>query len=100
MEHRKTTVSQFLLPDHPRIGFWFTTVVRWDSYDSEDKIVKDIKDFGLKWIMMIKDQQLIFLTPEEYAKLAMTFDRKPKIIAYPYEDVPQELTRSRFWQEK
>ena len=96
LSHTKTTMSRFWLTDRPYVGFWFTTIVGWGSYDREDLIIKDIKDFGIEWIMMVKDQKLMFLSPEEYAKTAILFDRKSKKIAYSYDTFPEELRKSRF----
>ena len=89
-----TRLSAFLLPAiRPQAGLWYTTIVRWDSYANQESIVEDIKDYGLQWIMNGEGDQLVFLSPEEYAKQAVTFQRYPKAIFYQYDLVP-EITRT------
>ena len=88
-------LSAFLLPDRPHVGLWFATVVRWDSYQNEELIIKDLKDYGLQWIMdSSSGPTVVFLSLEEYAKKAVTYDRFPKQIGFPY-NMPEELTRSK-----
>lgn len=87
-------LSSFLLPIRPQVGLWSTTVVKWDSYDHPELIVKDLKEYGIEGVMRVKGGKLIFLTPEEYAREAAAYDRYPKSIFYNY-NFPQELTEIR-----
>ena len=87
-----TPFSAFLLPTRPQVGLWNTTLVRWNSYNDEELIVKDLHEAGLKWIMRVKEQSLQFLSLEEYAKEAVKYDRKPQKIFYNY-GFPEELTK-------
>ncbi len=87
-----TTLSAFLLPIRPQVGLWRTTVVKWDSYPEPAFIVRDLKDFGIEWIMRVEDRHLRFLSLEEYAQEAAHYDRFPKTIFYNY-NFPPELTK-------
>lgn len=64
--------SAFLLPlpVRPQIGLFdaTTTIVKWDSYGSEELIVKDLKDYGIDKIIQIQDNEVVLITPEELAK--------------------------------
>ena len=68
---------------------WYTTVINWDSYGSEKLIVRDLKKYGIRWVMNTEGSELVFLSPEAYAKKAVQFDRSPKIIGYPYDLLPE-----------
>ncbi|MBF0384862.1 MAG: glycosyltransferase family 39 protein [Candidatus Omnitrophica bacterium] len=83
--------SMFLLPERPIIGLWVSSIVKWESYTDKDKIVKDINDFGIKSLMKIEGNKLIFISPEEYAEEAMTYDLYPKSTRYDY-GFPAELS--------
>ena len=86
--------SAFLDPVRPQVGLWATTVIKWDSYADEKLIVKDLKDFGIESIMRVEKDSLRFLTLEEYAKEAVTYDRFPKEKFYNY-SFPEEVARIR-----
>lgn len=87
--------SAFLMPIRPQIGLWHTTIVNWDSYEDKDKIVQDLKSYGLKEIMRINPEGFEFISLEEYADLALTFDRHPKSISYHW-GLPEELTLTKY----
>ena len=86
-----TPLSAFLLPIRPQVGLWHTTVVQWDSYNNPESVVTDLENYGIKWIMRVKDGRLIFLSLEEYAKEAVLYDRHPKKFFYDY-GFPRELS--------
>lgn len=90
-----TRFSAFLLPTRPEVSFWLTNIVSWSSYEREEDIVKDIKNYGIEYLMDVRDGRLVFLTPQEFAKEAVKNDRRPKKIFYPY-DFPPELTKTHF----
>jgi hypothetical protein len=79
----------FLLPVRPVVGLWLSSVVKWDSYEREDSIVRDLEDFGLEWIMLWSREGVEFLSLEDYAKRAVKLDRFPKIVSAPYDLVPE-----------
>ncbi len=93
----RTVLSMFLLPVRPQLGLWTTTVVRWDSYEKEELIVKDVTDFGVQWVMNAEGETLQFLTPKDYAKEAVGYERYPKTKYYNY-NFPQELSEIRAYQ--
>ncbi len=85
--------SNFMLPERPHVGFWYSPMVRWDSYSSEALIAQDIRNQGIDWIMDAgtgAETAIRFLTPEAYAKEAIKFDRYPKHTFFQYE-LPEEL---------
>lgn len=83
--------SYFLMPAKPVISLSQTNVIKWDSYDSESSIVRDLKNFGIDWLIECKDGELRFTSAEDYAKVAVQFDRHPKNILYDY-GFPPELS--------
>ncbi len=87
----KTNLSAFLLPTRLQVGLWHTTVVKWDSYSSVDKIPSDLKSFGIKWVMRVENGHLIFLSPQKYAAEALCYNRSPQGTAYNY-GFPAELS--------
>jgi len=82
--------SAFWLPVKPQVGLWSTTVIRWDSYNNEDLIVKDLKDYGLQWVISGEGNGVAFLTLEDYAQKASQQERYPSSVYYNY-GFPQEL---------
>ena len=71
---------------------WFTPAIQFDSYKDQGLIIKDLKALDIKWIMRIKDQRLIFLSLEEYAKEATSYELYPPKTDYDY-GFPPELSR-------
>ncbi len=90
-----TPLSAFLLPIRPQVGLWNTTLVKWESYNDPKLIVKDLKDYGIERIMRVEEEQFVFLTPEEYAREAVTYNRFPKGISYDY-GFPKELAEIKY----
>ena len=87
-------LSFFLLPIRPHVGKWSTSVICWDSYKSEDLIIRDLKTYGIKWIMRVKEDDLIFLPVEDYAHELLTDERYNEKITSDY-GLPNELTGRR-----
>ncbi len=83
--------SYFWIPTRPQVGLWATTIVKWDSYRNKEAVMKDLSDFGIKWLMKIEDKKLIFISPEEYANEAVLYELYPKKLRYDY-GFPEELT--------
>ncbi len=90
-----TPLSAFLLPIRPQVGLWHTSVVKWDSYKSPDLIAKDLESSGLKWIMRVQDDRLVFLSVKEYAQEAAGYDRFPQSLFYDY-GFPKELSEIKY----
>lgn len=87
--------SAFLLPGRPQVDFWNTTIIGWDSFVSEEKIVHDLTFYGIRKILDVGEGRAVSLSPEQFAKEAVQFERYPKTIFYPYQ-MPEELTRTKF----
>jgi len=87
----RTDISAFLLPIRPQVGMWLTSVVRWESYDKEELIIQDLEEYGIDWVMRVKEKKLIFLSKEEYAKEAVTYDKYPDTTLFNYK-FPRELS--------
>jgi len=85
--------SAFVLPERPHVGLWFNALIRWESYEKEELIIKDLKDNGIEWIMSIKGEggALRFITIEDYAKEAVHFVRYRKRTYFDY-GFPSELS--------
>lgn len=88
-------ISAFLLPSRPTLSLWCSSLVKWDSYASQELILKDLKDYDIRWVMQIKDCSLIFLPSQAYAAEAVKYDRFPKDLIWNY-NFPEELTRIRY----
>jgi len=82
----------FLLPDRPRISLLCTTAIRWNSYSKEGFIINDLQQNKIKWVMTFRENKLVFIPIEEFAREAVNFDRLPKKTLYDY-GFPEELTR-------
>ena len=72
--------------------FWHTTIIKWDSYGNEEAIVSDLKQYGIKWVMSIRGDEVIFSSIADYAKEALKFDQRPAKIYFDY-GFPPELSR-------
>ncbi len=99
--HSRSGLSTFLQPIKPQVGFWYTSIVHWDSYDDPNKIIEDIKAFDIEWIMDVdtKSQEFVFLSLEEYAQIATKYNRFPETIGFPY-DMPAELIETKYTKKK
>lgn len=85
----------FFLPIKPTVSLWVTTLISWDSYAEANLIISDLKRYGIGWIAVFRDNKLIFLSAEEYAKEAVKYDRYPNKIYYDY-NFPPELSRIKY----
>lgn len=90
-----TNYSPFLVPIRPQVSFWWTSIINWDSYESEEKIINDLRDFGIEYVMGVENSELRFIPISEFAKKAIKFDRYPKRIQFPG-FLPEELTRTKY----
>jgi hypothetical protein len=83
----------FLLPIKPTASFWLTSIIKWDSYESEILIVEDLKNFGIEWIINVNGDDLSFLPIEDYAREAVKYGqeryRTERIANY---NLPRELS--------
>jgi len=84
--------SFFLVPFRPQITIWSTSIINWNSLENEELIAKDIRDYGLEYVMVPYDEELQFLTPEEYAKTIVHYKKKPDKILFDYGH-PEELLK-------
>ncbi len=80
----------FLLPVRPLVSLWHSTTVKWDSYESIDMVIGDLKKHGIDWIVQMKDGRFMFVPSEAYAQEAVKFNKRPtkKFATY---DLPPEL---------
>ena len=85
-----TNYSPFFLPIRPQVDLWFTSVVGYDSFKDDKKIVNDLAKFGIQWVMEVKNEGLIFLSLEDFAKQAVQWERYPKGRAWDY-GFPREI---------
>ncbi len=85
-----TDLPTFLLPRRPMISMWRTTLIRWDSYASQDTVLKDLDKHGIRWVMTAHAEHLKIMSAEEFAAEATKYDLHPKEIFYTY-DFPREL---------
>ena len=85
--------SNFILPERPHVGLWYSPMIQWDSYAKEDLIVKDLKAHGIEWVMDVRGEpkKLQYLTLEEFAKEEVHAERYPKTTLFDY-GFPKELS--------
>jgi hypothetical protein len=83
------------MPLSPKISFWFTNIIKWESYNNPQAVIKDLGSCGIKWVMRISQGHLVFVPAVEFAKEKITFERYPKKIFYDY-DFPAELSQIRW----
>ena len=84
-------LSSFLLPAVlPQVGLWCTTLVKWESYASEEAIMEDLSRHGIERIIGVRAGAIKVLSLKEYAREASQYDRFPQGIAYDY-GFPEEL---------
>jgi len=82
--------SLFLATHKPVLSLFYSSIVRWDSYEDPKLIEKDIRNYGIEHIITIRDGKVVALTPENYAAEEAKRDRLPQIVAYDY-GFPMEL---------
>lgn len=82
--------SAFLLPMKSVVSLEQNALIRWDSYKSQALIENDLRAYGIEWVITMDSGKVVFLTINEYAKKALSFDRYPKTTAYNY-GFPEEL---------
>ena len=85
----------FLLPSRPVASLWCSSLIKWESYVSQALILKDLKDYNIKWIMQVKECSLVFTPVEVFAAEAVKYDRFPKDLFWNY-NFPEELTRIKY----
>ena len=96
-DHGPAVISFFILPERPHVGLWYTALIQWDSYAKEELIVKDLKAYGIEWVMDLPNssEELKFKTPEEFAKEVVKLERYPKGRYFNY-NFPPELSATNF----
>jgi len=83
-------LSAFFLPIRPQVSLWHSTLVRWESFEEENLIIKDLKDYDIEYVMQAQRKDFAIISTKEYAKQAVQFDRRPKEFLYVY-GFPDEL---------
>ncbi len=53
-------IPAFLVPSRPIVSLWCSSLIKWESYVSEGLILKDLKDYDIRWVMQIKECSLVF----------------------------------------
>lgn len=83
----------YFVPTRPIVGVYRTNVIGWDSYDSEELVVKDLVDNGIKWVVAFDGTNAEFLSPQEFAEIAVQENRFPKEY-YHADFFPDELRKN------
>ncbi len=87
--------SSFLSPIRPYVSVLTTSIISWESYESEEKVINDLKAYGIKWLIDYRDDKVVFIPVNDFAKEMVVFDRYPKKVQYDY-GFPEELTRTKY----
>jgi len=90
-----TEFSLYLLPDRPQVDLWNTTVVKWDSYSDKRLIERDLLEYGIKWVMRVENEELVFIPVNEFAEKMANYNRFPKVKVYNY-GFPEELAKTNY----
>ncbi|MBF0595615.1 MAG: hypothetical protein HQL22_11715 [Candidatus Omnitrophica bacterium] len=85
----------FLLPDRPLASLWRSGLISWDSYDSADLIINNLKQRNIQWLMKYKDGHLVFVPIEEFAQEAVQYNRRPTETINNY-DFPREIAQIKY----
>jgi hypothetical protein len=88
-------IPAFLLPPRPIVSLWCNSLIKWKSYASEELILKDLKDYNIRWVMQAKECSLAFIPSEAYAAQAAKYERFPKDLIWNY-NFPEELVRIKY----
>ncbi len=72
-----TDYSLFLVPPRPIIGLFFTSLVKWKSYEKIEWIVEDLKKHDIQSVIDIRDNHMVMLSPEEFAQQEIKRNRFP-----------------------
>lgn len=81
----------FLLPVRPQISPMLSATIKWDSYNSPEAVMSDLKRQGIDWVMQMRDGKLIFITALEYSREAGKFNKHPSQRIGNYGGLPPEL---------
>ncbi len=82
----------FLLPQRPITSLWDNAMIKWDSYKDENLIINDFNKYGIKWIIIAKGNDLVFMEMKDYAREAVNYKRYPDKVFQDY-GFPAELTK-------
>jgi len=85
----------FLLPVRPLVSPWLNTTISWNSYESADLVISDLKKHNIDWIMQMQSGKLIFIPIKQYAQEIVKLDRHPSKKWATY-DLPPELAEIRW----
>lgn len=80
----------FFLPTKPIVAVFRTSLICWDSFESQDLIIKDLANNDIDWIIYPSKGKVVFLSREEFATEAVRFDTNPQKIMSDY-GIPEEL---------
>lgn len=80
----------FSFPIRPIVGLYRTTVIGWDSFETKERIVHDLKEYDIKWIIEPDGKKYIFRDIEDFSGSIRNINRKPKEIYSNY-NLPKEL---------
>jgi len=88
-----------LLPLKPTVGLYQTNVIKWDSYDDVALMVRDLEEFGIKWIIDEDVEQKVFkyVSRDDFARsLFLTASRHPKGTFNNYNFPPELAGKDRY----
>ncbi|MBF0532824.1 MAG: hypothetical protein HQL23_06995 [Candidatus Omnitrophica bacterium] len=83
--------SFFIVPVRPAISLWWTSMVRWKSYEKAELVEKDLRDNGIEFVLKPNDSGLNFQPVNEFAQDAIKINRFPSKTQFDY-GFPPELT--------
>lgn len=85
------------LPIKPVVCTWRSSLVKWDSYISEELIVKDLKEHGVEWVLTERPapQDYAIQPAAEFAKTLIKVERYPKMGLYDY-GFPREFIELKY----
>ncbi len=85
------------IPIKPIVCVWRSSLVKWDSYNSEELIVKDLQEHNVQWVVVERpvQQDYIIQPVTEFAKILTNVERYPKLGFYDY-GFPKEFVEMKY----
>ncbi len=88
-------VPHFVLPIRPVVSLWHSNTIAWDAYADPGAILKDLEARGIRWVVRSRQESLVFVPADQYAREAALVNRRP-LKRYAVYDLPPELSDVRW----
>lgn len=92
-----TKFPLLFLPIKPIVCIWMSSLVKWDSYNSEKLIVNDLQAHNVHWVVVERpiQREYVIQPITEFAKVLEDVERYPKFGFYDY-GFPKEFIELKY----